>query len=152
MDNVEILFLLISIFSLGLCIIGYAMIREMNENIKILDQEIQKKADIQEMKDELNEPEPFIDGVDSRRDKPKYLPLEFEKPITGEEIFQKHLQDFYNKEFKNETMVDFNELEKTELDSIKNSVGFAMYRLNQSLDEFSKILKEEIKRLNSKNL
>ena len=57
MDNVEILFLLISIFSLGLCIIGYAMIREMNENIKILDQEIQK------MKDELNEQEPFIDGV-----------------------------------------------------------------------------------------
>ena len=101
---------------------------------------------------ESNEPEPFIKGIDSRRDKPKYLPLEFEKPITGEEIFQKHLQDFYNKEFKRETMVDFNELEKTELDSIKNSVGFAMYRLNQSLDEFSKILKEEIKRLNSKNL
>ena len=101
---------------------------------------------------ESNEPEPFIKGIDSRRDKPKYLPLEFEKPITGEEIFQKHLQDFYNKEFKSEIMVDFNELEKTELDSIKNSVGFAMYRLNQSLDEFSKILKEEIKRLNSKKL
>ena len=101
---------------------------------------------------ESNEPEPFIKGIDSRRDKPKYLPLEFEKPITGEEIFQKHLQDFYNKEFKSETMVDFNELEKNELDSIKNSVGFAMYRLNQSLDEFSKILKEEIKILKSKKL
>lgn len=63
MDNLEILFLLISIFSLAICIIGYAMIREMNENIKILDQEIQKKADIQKMKDELNDQEPFIDGV-----------------------------------------------------------------------------------------
>ena len=101
---------------------------------------------------ESNEPEPFIKGIDSRRDKPKYLPLEFEKPITGEEIFQKHLQDFYNKEFKSEIMVDFKKLEKNELDSIKNSVGFAMYRLNQSLDEFSKILKEEIKILKSKKL
>lgn len=46
MSNVEVLFVIFTVFTLVLFIIGYALIREISDNIKILNEEIQNKVDL----------------------------------------------------------------------------------------------------------